>query len=107
MRYLSLYGRFRKSYSTAESKYTESSSPQSVDTKSIFNHVLGLEEPMGNDNRVRRHDDAFRAEAVALVIDKKLPVSSSSRTRWCSIRDGAKLDRSFRTTSRGDLREVG
>ena len=33
---------------------------------------------MGNDNRGRRYDDAFRAEAVALVVDKKLPVSRAA-----------------------------
>jgi hypothetical protein len=29
---------------------------------------------MGNDNKGRRYDDEIRAAAVALVIDKKLPV---------------------------------
>jgi transposase len=33
---------------------------------------------MGNDNRGRRYDDKFRAAAVALVIDKKLPVSRAA-----------------------------
>ena len=34
---------------------------------------------MGNDNRGRRYDDEFRAAAVALVFDKKLPVSGAPR----------------------------
>ena len=33
---------------------------------------------MGNDNRGRRYDDEFRAAAVALVIDRKLPVSRAA-----------------------------
>lgn len=33
---------------------------------------------MGNDNRVRRFDNALRAEAVALLVDKKLSVSRAA-----------------------------
>jgi hypothetical protein len=46
-----------------------------VDGKTISNHIFGLEETVGNDNRGRRYVDELRAAAFALVIDKKLPVS--------------------------------
>jgi transposase-like protein len=37
-----------------------------------------MEETMGNDDRGRRYGDKFRTAAVALVLDKKLPVSKGA-----------------------------